>query len=411
MPKLCIIEECKKVAVYGLINNIHCTEHRLVNEINKVGKKCKTETCDKLPNYGYQKGIGLYCKTHKKDNMIDVKSKKCIELNCNKVSNYNLPKQKHGIYCVEHKKENMIDIKNKKCKENNCNIQPTYNYINKTAEYCVEHKKDNMVDVKSKRCKENNCNNYPTYNYKDKKSGLYCKLHKKDNMIVIKRRCIECDLSASYNILGKKALYCNKHKKDNMIDVINFKNKCKNNCDIRGNKKYEGYCFRCFIDKFPDEKISKNYKIKENNMLNFLKENFKNEICIFDKVIGYSKRRPDCYIDKLTHILIIECDENQHKDKKYNDETQRQNELYEDFGNNKPIVFIRFNPDTYINENGKKILSSFKYHNSNLIIRYQKEWENRLVLLKETINNWLINIPKKEITNEYLFYDISTGKT
>lgn len=36
-------------------------------------------------------------------------------------------------------------------------------------------------------------------------------------------------------------------------------------------------------------------------------------------------------------------------------------ELFKDFGNSL-IVFIRFNPDSYINENNKKVLSSFKIH-------------------------------------------------
>jgi hypothetical protein len=37
--------------------------------------------------------------------------------------------------------------------------------------------------------------------------------------------------------------------------------------------------------------------------------------------------------------------------------------------------------------------------------RETKEWKLRLDLLKETINKFLENIPEKEVTNEYLFYD------
>jgi hypothetical protein len=407
MPKLCIINECKKRAVYGITNNIHCTFHRLHNEINKSVKKCKTKNCDKIPNYGFEKGIGLFCKKHKTDNMIDVKSKKCIDENCNKISNYNLPDKKVGIYCKEHSKENMIDVKNKRCIEENCNIQPTYNYINKKAEYCVKHKKDNMIDVKSKRCLENDCDNYPTHNYKGKKSGLYCKKHSKENMISIRRRCIECDLSSSYNFLGNLPLYCKKHSKVGMIDVTN--KKClEENCEIRGNTKYKDYCFRCFIYKFPDVKISKNYKVKEIFMTNFIKEVFQDEVITFDKQIigGSSKRRPDVYIDKFTHVIIGECDENKHSLYDNSDEDIRLTELLKDIGK-KPVVFIRFNPDFYINENGKKIKSSFKLDKTtgNLIIRDQKEWASRLDVLKETINKHLITIPNKEITYEYLFYD------
>lgn len=77
-----------------------------------------------------------------------------------------------------------------------------------------------------------------------------------------------------------------------------------------------------------------------------------------------------------------------------------------DFGN-RQIVFIRFNPDSYMNQDGKKIPSSFKYHKTLDVpmIRDKKEWISRLNLLKETINKHLINIQSKEITKEFLFYD------
>jgi len=139
-------------------------------------------------------------------------------------------------------------------------------------------------------------------------------------------------------------------------------------------------------------------------MTDFLKDIFKDEIMIFDKQTGgCSKRRPDCYIDKFTHIVIIECDENQHRDT--NCENKRTMELFQDFGN-RPVVFIRFNPDSYIKDN-KKINSSFKMHKTLdvPVIREPKEWKLRLDLLKETINKFLNRIPEKEVTNDYLFYD------
>ena len=140
-------------------------------------------------------------------------------------------------------------------------------------------------------------------------------------------------------------------------------------------------------------------------MTDFINEQFKHEVITFDKQTGgCSRRRPDVYIDKFTHVVITECDENQHRDTSC--ENKRMMELFQDFGN-RPIVFIRFNPDSYINEENKKVLSSFKMHKKLdvAIIRDLKEWENRLNILKETIQHWLINIPEKEITYEYLFYD------
>jgi hypothetical protein len=188
----------------------------------------------------------------------------------------------------------------------------------------------------------------------------------------------------------------------NVLDI-----KCKECNDTFANSKYKGYCFRCFINKFPNEKIVRNHRIKERLMTDFIKKIFKDEKIIFDKQIigGDSKRRPDVYIDKITHVLIVECDENQHN--LYDNEDVRLIDLLKDIGK-KPVVFIRFNPDKYINKDGKKILSSFKIDKTTgkLIIREHDEWNNRLELLKESIIKWLTTIPYKELTNEYLFYDI-----
>ena len=140
-------------------------------------------------------------------------------------------------------------------------------------------------------------------------------------------------------------------------------------------------------------------------MTDFIKEQFIDQVITFDKQTGgCSKRRPDVYIDKYTHVVIIECAENQHKETSC--ENKRTMELFQDFGN-RPIVFIRFNPDSYTNEENKKVLSSFKMHKTLDVpmIREQKEWLSRLNVLKETISYWLKEIPEKEVTNEYLFYD------
>ena len=62
-----------------------------------------------------------------------------------------------------------------------------------------------------------------------------------------------------------------------------------------------------------------------------------------------SKRRPDLFLDLGYQILIIEIDENQHLDYDCSCENKRIMELSQDVGH-KPIVFIRFNPDEYCND-------------------------------------------------------------
>ena len=102
----------------------------------------------------------------------------------------------------------------------------------------------------------------------------------------------------------------------------------------------------------------------------------------------------------LTHIIIVECDENQHKDYDTTCEIARINELFTDLGD-RPIVFIRFNPDAYDNKH-----SSFKYHKISgvPIIHNIDEWNGRLEILKNCINQYIQTIPS-ETKFEYLFYN------
>ena len=244
----------------------------------------------------------------------------------------------------------------------------------------------------------------------NEKIGLYCNEHKLDNMIdVINKKCIfkDCLKISNYNYEDQKyGIYCNEHKLNDMIDIKN--KKClTEHCDIIAQiPKYKGYCLRCFIYNFPNEPVIRNYRLKEKHIEDYLNKEFPNHKFINDKQIsgGCSKRRPDFILDCLTHNLIIENDEHQHE---YNScENKRMMEIFLD-GGNIPTVFLRINPDAYINENGKKIKSCFKINNKGiLVIRDKKEWEHRLNLLKNRIEYHLNHIPEKEITLEKLFFDV-----
>lgn len=75
----------------------------------------------------------------------------------------------------------------------------------------------------------------------------------------------------------------------------------------------------------------------------------------------------------------------------------------------RPIVFIRFNPDDYI-ENGAIIKSCWGYNTTGLSTvksSKKKEWEKRLNLLKLQLDYWTTpqNITNKTVEIVQLFYD------
>ena len=304
----------------------------------------------------------------------------------------------------------MIDVISKKCISENCNTRPNFNVLGEKAIYCNEHKLDGMIDVKHIRCISENCNTRPTYNVLGEKA-IYCNEHKLNDMIdVINKKCISenCNTRPNYNVLGKKkAIYCNEHKLDGMIDVINIK--CNTPfCLTRPSTKYNGYCLPCCIHVHPEIEVSRNYKTKEKNVVDRITQTFTSFTWITDKKVQYgcSRRRPDLLLDMGSHIIIVEVDENKHTDYDCSCENKRLMELSQDL-QHRPIVFIRFNPDDYTNQNGILVKSCWKLNKLGVMQitkTKQKEWENRIESLKQQIQYWIDNQTEKTVEIIELFY-------
>lgn len=166
---------------------------------------------------------------------------------------------------------------------------------------------------------------------------------------------------------------------------------------------FRPYCFTCYCVLNPDVEIKRKYKLKEHHLRDFLKSEFKEVSMIFDKACGKSGRRPDVLIDCKTYCIVIECDENQHKSYE-NCENRRCMEIFADL-KNRPLVVLRFNPDTYIDSSGKKVQGCFTTTKTVGFKVNKKEWEKRMGVLTEKIWFYKKNSPEKDFTVEYLFYD------
>jgi hypothetical protein len=209
-------------------------------------------------------------------------------------------------------------------------------------------------------------------------SSLYCSLFCKHNKE--KRRCKEC---------GGSAL-------------------CKSEwCEKKAIKKYNNYCLTCCINLFPDIKVCRNYKTKEKAVVDIIQNEFKLD-WIWDKRIENDcyKNRPDLRVDLESHILIIEVDENKHNNYDCSCENKRLMEISKDL-NHKNIVMIRFNPDSYINQNGIKVTSCWKMNKLGVLTipkTKEKEWNERIKCLLNQIEYWLENQSDKMIEVIELYY-------
>jgi hypothetical protein len=229
---------------------------------------------------------------------------------------------------------------------------------NKIRSQCVECKGGGI-------CKHNNIRNY----CKDCGNKGHCKHNVK------KSQCIYCH--PEHSCLNCKSIYVPK------------------------TRKFYPHCFRCYCILNPGIEIPRKYMMKEHHIRTALKTEFPNINLVFNKSIGgCSQKRPDVRIECLTHTVIIECDENQHKYTLCED--KRMMELFQDLGN-RPLIMIRFNPDEYIVDNIKG--GCFTYTKTGILSVNKKEFSTRIGVLIEKIQFHMKNIPNKEITLEKLYYD------
>ena len=413
--QICQYGDCEKTPSYnyvGKTKRLYCKLHAELGMVNVKNPRCKHPECKIKPCYNKEgERKGLYCKEHATPDMVDVVSPKCKHPECKCRPNFNKKGERKGLYCKEHATPDMVNVVSPRCKHPECKCRPNFNKAGESKGlYCKEHAKPGMVDVVNPKCKHPSCDKQPNYNKEGESKGLYCKDHKKPGMIDVKsQRCKHpsCDKQPNYNKEGEsKGLYCKDHKKPGMIDVKS--QRCKTPlCDTFVNKKYKGYCLRCFIHTFPDEPVTRNYKTKEKAVADRITEKFSDMTWTLDKTVegGCSRKRPDLLCDMGPYILIVEIDEDKHVN--YSCENKRMMELFQDVGN-RPIVFIRFNPDSYKNKEGKRITSCWRANKlgiMSVVKSKEKEWENRLKDLFEKIEYWSKNEPSKTITVEQLFYD------
>jgi hypothetical protein len=381
--KQCTFNGCKTNPYFNFENEtkaIFCYQHKIKTMENIISKRCSFKGCNLRPYYNYENEQKvLYCKNHKLQDMVYIKSKqskKCEFSDCKSNPYFNFENETKAIFCSQHKEKNMVNIKDKKCRFPDCKTIPTFNFENEKAIFCLNHKSENMINVKSKRCEFSDCKKQPTFNYENEKKALFCFDHKFENMINVKYPICKTPM-----------------------------------CYTQVSKKYEGYCLYCFMHLFPDKPVSRNYKTKENHVVQFIKSTFIEQNWTVDKQIlnGCSKRRPDLLLDLGYQIIIVEIDENQHIDYDCSCENKRMMELSQDVGH-RPIIFIRFNPDDYFIHD-KKITSCWTYNKRGIcVVKKTKinEWNERLLMLKNQIEYWMNpdNQTEKMVEIIHLFYDV-----
>jgi len=234
-------------------------------------------------------------------------------------------------------------------------------------------------------------------------------------------QCEECG-GSSLCECGHQRANCKKCKGSNICDHGEYKSlciECKHLCTSQlcklylchhsksRNKELEGFCTGCFCKTYPGSPYARNYKTKEKEVVNNIKLKFDEFDWIHDKIIkdGCSKRRPDMFLDLLTHVIVVEIDEYGHSRHEEICENKRLMQISEDIGH-RPLVMIRFNPDGYTDSKNEYHKSCFLQGKDGVFRvprNKTREWRIRINKLLKLISWWAAEIPEKTITPENLY--------
>ncbi len=391
-------KNCEKHACFNLAGEkkgIYCKTHKTPEMVNVKDKKCQHPGCDKVtPNFNVIGAkVGLYCASHKTPEMVDVKHPKCRHPGCDSRPNFNVTGSKVGLFCASHKTPEMVDVKSKKCQHPGCDSQPAFNVTgSKVGLLCASHKTPEMVDVRSKKCQHHGCESRPIFNIVGSKVGIYCVTHKTPEMVNVKdRKCqhLGCATHAWYGIPGKPPTHCAKHREAGMIQRpnsncisckgpaiygINLKPRhCETHKVDEDVNLTERKCISCgllyVLDKdnrcenCNPETFARAALAKQNALMAYLDVHGHPGTSTDDRIIDggvCGKERPDRVIDLGDKILVIECDENQHRERACSCEQARMVNIAQSFGG-VPVYFIRWNPDNYKTEKKTQVPLTQRY--------------------------------------------------
>ncbi len=423
--RLCL--ECDKQCSFGdRINKIplYCYAHKKEDMKDVVSKKC--ELCDSQP---YLAPIGSVvatrCGKHRVGTMRNIRDDMCTYPGCETRACFAETQTGRAIYCAEHKIGVMFNVKDKYCaacsKEyakwgetkcthcrgcktdkmklcsgrlcKKCKLREAiYNKEGMPPKFCASCKEGEMIDTKSKRCEAEGCKTTASYG-KLFQPATHCAKHSNGNQYTNRRPvCVveNCNEGAVYAIGINYPTICENHFMPNRgyVNVAEIECiKCKYTYVLN---EQNPICNTC-------QGIVKGYEhLKEKRIEEVLNEN-NIHVTIRDIPVDPAlcpRKRPDFGIDCGTHIVIIEVDEGQHNHIPVECENTRMGSIYNAFGL-RCMVFIRYNPDNYIDSYGNKI--------------YGKSVNpSREILLVNMIKNLMVE-SRDGLWSVKLFYDGYNG--
>ena len=284
-------------------------------------KRCEREGCNSRPSFNIEgESMGRFCKEHKEAGMVDVKSKRCEREGCNTIPYFNIKGESMGRFCKVHKEAGMVDVKNKRCEKEGCNSQPTYGFPGHAASLCSRHYRAGTMRNPNRKC---HCRDIATHG------------------ITQPERCEHHALPGDDNLVEMECLICN------LPQVLNSQGKCAD-------------CFAFESGRTP--RLAKQREVVQfldHHMREFPHDSVDQtpqELKDCDR-----RERPDVLWNRLDRIVILEIDEEQHKNRPCECEQTRMMNISQALGNER-TVWIRYNPDAFRSTESRKWVRRSKRH-------------------------------------------------
>jgi hypothetical protein len=181
--------------------------------------------------------------------------------------------------------------------------------------------------------------------------------------------------------------HCELHKTDDEINLV--EQQCSS-CGLYMLLDKDNKCEYCNPEIFKTAKLA-----KQIALMNYLDSigltGNSTDTIVNEGMCG--KERPDRVYELPDKIIILECDEHQHKDRSCECEQIRMINISQGFGGT-PVYFIRWNPDMYYSNNSPESL--IKRH--KLVADY----------ISDIINNKIV-LPNCLLSVLYMYYDNWNG--
>jgi hypothetical protein len=344
-----LCEECSSQATFNVPGGKgkFCGKHRKEGMINVKIKKCEYSACKIQPSYGIIGEVPKFCVKHKTSEMINIKKIRCEKKDCKSTcTSFDIPGGK-GRFCAKHKLEGMIDIKSKRCEEKDCeSLNTAFDLPGGKGRFCAKHTTSDMINIKRKKCEYKDCPTSVSYG-KPGHQISHCAKHREAGMIRRPNsKCKKCKELAIYGI-NWVPRHCETHKIEEDENLV--ERPCSS-CTLPYILNKENKCENCDPASFATARLAKQTALMDYLDVRGLKGSSTDTV-IDEGICG--KERPDRIFDFGDKIVILECDEHQHRDRACVCEQTRMINIGQSFGG-LPIYFIRWNPDDYSPENEGK---------------------------------------------------------